>query len=97
MPPPTTGRLTGRPADMSLIGPAPEMETIDISSIDHTITKGRIAKGLYVGGTGDVIVHQLNGGDNIVFKAVPIGVILPIQFKVIEKTNTTATLMIALI
>ena len=93
-----SGRQIGRPLDWSLIGPATEMETIDISSTDHTLAGGKIAKGLYVGGLGDVVVKQLNTAlSDVTFKAVPVGTILPIQFKVIEKTSTTATLMIALL
>ena len=94
---PTKGRLLGRPPDATLIGPAPVYETINISSTDHTLSKaGGIAKGLYVGGTGDVVAQDIEG-NNATFKAVPVGTILPIQFKKIIKASTTATLMIALL
>ena len=95
-----SGRAIGRPQEWSLIGPATEFETIDISSTDHTIagSETRIAKGLYVGGLGDVVVKQINTDlSNVTFKAVPVGTILPIQFKVIVKASTTASLMIALL
>ena len=93
-----SGRQIGRPLDWSLIGSATEMETIVLTSTDHTLAGGKIAKGLYVGGAGDVVVKQLNTDlSNVIFKAVPVGTVLPIQFKVIVKTATDASLMIALL
>jgi hypothetical protein len=50
---------------------------------------------LYVGGTGDVSLTN-GAGDTAVFKAVPAGTILPVQFGRVNATNTTATLLIRL-
>jgi hypothetical protein len=51
------------------------------------------AIGLYVGGTGDIVVTDQD--NNIVtFKAVPVGALLPISPKLIRATSTTATLMV---
>lgn len=53
-------------------------------------------RGIYVGGAGDVVMIN-NNGDPITFKAVPAGTLLPVSPRRINNTNTTATLMIALI
>lgn len=53
---------------------------------------------LYVGGTGDVAVEPARGpvDASVVFKAVPVGTVLPIKVRRIYSTNTTATLIIGL-
>lgn len=56
-----------------------------------------LTRGLYVGGTGDVSVQMANIGTAVVFKAVPVGTILPIIITRVNSTNTTASLMVALI
>lgn len=67
----------------------------------QTITKSDttvlapICRRLYVGGTGDVAVRLLDGSTPI-FKAVPVGTTLDIQFDQVLSTGTTATLMIGL-
>jgi hypothetical protein len=59
-------------------------------------------RGVYVGGTGDLVVKFTDNGDPTVaggtvkFSAVPVGAILPIQVNCINSTSTTATLIIAL-
>lgn len=50
---------------------------------------------LYVGGTGDVTVIGRNG-DSVLFKAVPVGAILPIATSKVMSTGTTATLITGL-
>lgn len=52
------------------------------------------ARSIYVGVTGDIQVTTI-GGDIVVFRNVPVGV-LPVQVKRVWVTNTTATLMVAL-
>lgn len=54
-----------------------------------------ICRRLYVGGTGDVVVRLLDGSTPV-FKAVPVGTTLDIQFDQVLSTNTTATLMVGL-
>jgi hypothetical protein len=51
---------------------------------------------LYVGGTGDVKVDTLGGSVGIVFKAVPVGTILPIQVTKVYSTGTSATNLVGL-
>ena len=51
---------------------------------------------LYIGGAGNVAVTTI-GGDDVVFTAVPVGTILPVQvLKVKNSGGTTATLINAL-
>ena len=50
---------------------------------------------LYVGGAGNVAVTTI-GGDDVIFNAVPIGTVLPVQVLKIKSTGTTATLINAL-
>lgn len=54
-----------------------------------------LSRGIYVGGTGDVAAVMADD-TVVVFSAVPVGTILPIQCKRVNSTSTTATLMVAL-
>lgn len=51
------------------------------------------AYGVYVGGTGDLTVTPMNGAADVVFKAVPVGTIIPLAIAKV-KAATTATLLI---
>lgn len=50
--------------------------------------------GLYVGGTGDVVVQNTPGSTIATFKAVPVGTIIPLQVVRVMATGTTATLIV---
>lgn len=71
----------------------------------YTITKSDSAilspptRGIYVGGAGDVAVVLWGNEDSevVVFKAVPVGTLLPIRVRKVMSTNTTATLLIGLL
>ncbi len=54
------------------------------------------ARALYIGGAGDVRLLTREG-DDVVFSAVPAGSILPIYTQRVFDTNTTATLIVALV
>ncbi len=60
----------------------------------HDTTVQR-AKGIYVGGAGDVAV-KTEDGTTVTFTAPPVGTILPIRTTLILSTGTTATLLIGL-
>jgi hypothetical protein len=51
---------------------------------------------IYVGGTGDITCQLMGDTSDVVFKAVPVGTLLPIRAKYIRAVGTTATLMIGL-
>jgi hypothetical protein len=75
-------------------------ESVDISTIDYgipEITLGNNGRGfwVYVGGTGNVIVDTVNGGQ-ITFTAFPTGELLPVRVSNVVRTGTTATAMVAL-
>lgn len=55
----------------------------------------RPIRALYVGGVGDVTGVLLDGS-TVLFSAVPVGTILPVQFKRVNATATTATLLVGL-
>lgn len=54
-----------------------------------------ITKALYVGGAGDVAV-TMQGGQIVVFVAVPAGTILPISVSQVRSTNTGASSILGL-
>ena len=53
------------------------------------------ARGLYVGGAGNVVAVDRNG-NAVTFVAVPAGAILPVVCIRVNATNTTATNIVAL-
>jgi hypothetical protein len=53
------------------------------------------ARGLYVGGAGDVKVVMLSGAA-VTFKSVPVGTTLAVRFTRVDATGTTATQLVAL-
>jgi hypothetical protein len=73
--------------------PAREMFTVAPSD---AVALTKIPRGIYVGGTGDVVVKD-HLGTSVTFKAVPVGTVLPICPTFIMATGTTATLMVGLI
>lgn len=64
-----------------------------ITKSDATIIP--TTRGIYVGGAGDINV-RMAGGSTVLFSAVPVGTVLPIQVDKVLSTSTTATLMVAL-
>jgi hypothetical protein len=62
-----------------------------------SVSGGEINEGncLYIGGAGDVKVTTI-GGDDVTFKAVPVGTILQVKVIKVFATGTTATNILAL-
>jgi len=57
-------------------------------------TNGAV-KGIYVGGAGNVVAVNA-AGVAVLFTAVPVGTILPIQAVRVNDTSTTATALVGL-
>lgn len=53
------------------------------------------SRGIYVGGAGNISAKMVGGG-TVVYTAVALGKVLPIQATQVTTANTTATLLIAL-
>lgn len=52
-------------------------------------------RGIYVGGTGDVTVVDMNG-TAVLYKAVPTGQTIPIKASRVNATGTTATYLVGM-
>lgn len=65
-----------------------------VTPSDTVNIPGGPALGLYVGGTGNVVVVN-NDDTTALFTAVPAGTILPLVVKRVNTTSTTATLIVA--
>ncbi len=56
----------------------------------------KMARGLYVGASGDIVVVLVDGTSTLTFVGVPTGTILPILCSRVNATGTTATSILAL-
>lgn len=74
-------------------GPATKAAAITPSD---SVSLTFFTRAIYVGGAGDISVNMSDTGSAVVFKAVPVGSILPIRVSQVLATNTTASLLIAL-
>lgn len=52
------------------------------------------ARGLWIGGAGNVSV-EMYGGGTAIFSGIPAGTLLPVQVSRVNATGTTATLIVA--
>lgn len=69
-----------------------------VTKSDTVNLPGGICRGLYVGGSGDVVVVFQDGtpnGNAVTFTALAAGIVHPIQAMRINSTNTTATNIVA--
>lgn len=73
---------------------APAHGGVIVTKSDATVLP--VTRGLYIGGAGDVNVRFADQQQTVLFSAVPVGTILPIQVDQVLSTNTTATLIVAL-
>ncbi len=71
----------------------PSMISVALTAANTDYTQG-VARGLYVGGTGDVTIMNPDG-TTCVFVSVPAGMILPVM-SIQLRTATTATNVVGL-
>jgi len=64
----------------------------DAASITKSDTADNSYSGIYVGGTGNVVVVT-EAGTEVTFSSVPVGVVIPIRTQKV-KAATTATLLV---
>jgi len=64
-------------------------------SKSDTVNFAYVVRGIYVGGTGDVVAVT-EGGTAVTFSSVPAGTTLPIRAIRVNSTSTTATNMVGL-
>lgn len=76
-----------------LDAPAINLETVDASASDDTLSQ--VARALYVGTAGNVDVTT-SGGDRAVFVGVQAGSILPVRAAIVHTGTTTASDIIGL-
>lgn len=73
---------------------APGLQLAAVTPSDSTDLTG--ARGLYVGGAGDLALTAVNDSSAVTLSSVPAGSIIPVQVKHVMSTNTTATNIVAI-
>jgi hypothetical protein len=63
---------------------------------DNTTELESIPKAIYVGNGGNITGQLIGDTEDVVFTGVPTGAILPVQFKLIKSTGTTASSIVGL-
>lgn len=71
----------------------PASDFVAITKSDSTDLAALKIRGIYVGGTGDVIVRAVGSSTTITFSAVPVGVILPIFVSRVMAATTASNLV----
>lgn len=69
---------------------------VDAITPSNSADLTRPVRAIYVGGGGDIRLVTV-GDDDVVFKNVPAGLILPVKAKKVFATNTTATFLLGLL
>lgn len=84
-------------AAATMTGPAFDAFALTPSDTNNFVAQSLppTMRALYVGVTGDLTVVTF-GGNTITFKAVPVGMLIPLVVTQIKATNTTATNIIGL-
>lgn len=68
---------------------APAFKAYSVTPNDTTDLPNGDARALYVGVTGDICVIT-SGGTEVIFKAVPVGTVLPVRIARVKATGTAA-------
>lgn len=71
----------------------PWQKAFVVTPADSDFAGSVMARGLYVGGAGNVRVTTV-AGDDVLFSGVAAGTVLPVSVKRVWSTNTTATAII---
>ena len=79
---------------MANVFPSDPAQDAAVVTPSDTADQGNV-RGLYIGGAGNVSVVTA-AGDPCLFKAVPVGLILPVRCTKVRSTGTTATNIVAL-
>lgn len=76
--------------------PNPTGSAVAVTPHDTTLITTGVTRGLYVGGTGDLMVLMADGGTAVLFANVSAGTVLPVRVQRVNSTDTTATNIVAL-
>lgn len=86
-------------ADVTITSPAQNYAAVTksdtVNYLDSDGVTVILARGIYVGGAGDVVLVRADG-TAVTFSSVPAGTVLPCVHKRVNSTNTTATNMVRL-
>lgn len=75
---------------------SPAWVAVSVTPNDSTDLATIATRGLYIGGTGAVVVTMSGGGSNVTFSGIAAGTILPIRVDRVLATGTTASAIVAL-
>ena len=78
----------------ALIQSAPFVKAAAVTPSDSTVLAA--TRGLYVGGTGAVVVLMADDSSSVTFAAVPVGTVLNVRVTKVLSTGTAATNIVAL-
>jgi hypothetical protein len=70
----------------------PAQHAFAITAADSDFADGVQARGLYIGGAGDVVVIT-TGGDTVTFAGVQAGTILPVSVKQVRASTTAGNIL----
>lgn len=73
---------------------SPSGDLVAVTPHDTNALTNGVTRGLYVGGSGNIVVIAQNG-QTITLNSVAAGVILPIRVTHVKSTSTTATGIVA--
>lgn len=89
--------MTAAIDDFASFAPSPQGPARHAAAVvkSDTVDLANVTKGVWVGGTGDMVVIMANG-TTVTITGIPAGSLLPICVSRIKSTGTTATNMLAL-
>lgn len=85
----------GTHAEVMDAGVAPGGACLEVTPADGADLANAPCRALYVGGAGDVTIHDIDG-NTITFAGVPAGTVLPVKAMRVMATDTDATDIVAI-